>query len=150
MGETKTSCKQFVAAYQQQTEYLRNELPIGVCNQILGTQHRSNINTLQKFISKSQKDLNIWKRRCILYIRIAVDVFGLHLREPDASGSFFCCNILNSSIDQISNCYMKEIIMYKIVEFFPHRQRFTVGTSGTSIRIGSQAGYRCKAAFHQL
>ena len=51
--ETKTSCKQFVAAYQQQTEYLRNELPIGVCNQILGTQHRSNINTLQKFISKS-------------------------------------------------------------------------------------------------
>ena len=53
MGETKTSCKQFVAAYQQQTEYLRNELPIGVCNQILGTQHRSNINTLQKFISKS-------------------------------------------------------------------------------------------------
>ena len=53
MGETKTSCKQFVASYQQQTEYLRNELPIGVCNQILGTQHRSNINTLQKFISKS-------------------------------------------------------------------------------------------------
>ena len=53
MGETKTSCKQFVAAYQQQTEYLRNELPIGVCNQILGTQQRSNINTLQKFISKS-------------------------------------------------------------------------------------------------
>ena len=53
MGETKTSCKQFVAAYQQQTEYLRNELPIGVCNQILLTQHRSNINTLQKFISKS-------------------------------------------------------------------------------------------------
>ena len=28
MGETKTSCKQFVAAYQQQTEYLRTELPI--------------------------------------------------------------------------------------------------------------------------
>lgn len=53
MGETKTSYKQFVAAYQQQTEYLRNELPIGVCNQILGTQHRSNINTLQKFTSKS-------------------------------------------------------------------------------------------------
>lgn len=53
MGETKTSCKQFVAAYQQQTEYLRSELPISVCNQILGTQHRSNINTLQKFISKS-------------------------------------------------------------------------------------------------
>ena len=26
----------------------------------------------------------------ILYIRIAVDVFGLHLGEPDASGSFFC------------------------------------------------------------
>lgn len=53
MGETKTSCKQFVAAYQQQTEYLRNELPIGICNQILGTQHRSNMIALQKFIGKS-------------------------------------------------------------------------------------------------
>ena len=33
--------------------------------------------------------MHIWKRRCILYIRIAVDVLGLHLRGPDASGSFF-------------------------------------------------------------
>ena len=53
MGETKTSCKQFVALYQQQTEYLRNELPIGICNQILGTQHRSNMIALQNFISRS-------------------------------------------------------------------------------------------------
>lgn len=53
MGETKTSCKQFVAAYQQQTEYLRNELSVSICNQILGTQHRSNMSALQKFISKS-------------------------------------------------------------------------------------------------
>ena len=40
MGETKTACKQFVASYQQQTEYLRNELPINIYNQVVGTQHR--------------------------------------------------------------------------------------------------------------
>ena len=28
-------------------------------------------------------------KNSILQTRIAVDVFGLHLREPDASGSFF-------------------------------------------------------------
>ena len=53
MGETKTACKQFVASYQQQTEYLRNELPINIYNQVVGTQHRSNMNALQKFVSKS-------------------------------------------------------------------------------------------------
>ena len=53
MGETKTACKQFVASYQQQTEYLRNELPINIYNQVVGTQHRPNMNALQKFISKS-------------------------------------------------------------------------------------------------
>lgn len=53
MGETKTACKQFIASYQQQTEYLRNELPISICNQIIGTQHKSNMLALQKFISNS-------------------------------------------------------------------------------------------------
>ena len=53
MGETKTACKQFVNSYQQQTEYLRNELPINIYNQVVGTQHRSNMNVLQKFISRS-------------------------------------------------------------------------------------------------
>lgn len=42
-----------VASYQQQTEYLRNELPINIYNQVVGTQHRPNMNALQKFISKS-------------------------------------------------------------------------------------------------
>ncbi len=53
MGETKTSCKQFIAAYDQQTEYLRNELPGNVCNKIIGTQHRKNMKQLQQFISGS-------------------------------------------------------------------------------------------------
>lgn len=53
MGETKTMCKQFVSLYQQQTECLRNELPISLCNQVLGTQHKSNMRMLQNFISKS-------------------------------------------------------------------------------------------------
>ena len=53
MGETKTACKQFVNSYQQQTEYLRNELPINIYDQVVGTQHRSNMNVLHKFISRS-------------------------------------------------------------------------------------------------
>ena len=53
MGETKTACKQFITSYQQQTEYLRNELPINIYNQVVGTQHRPNMNALQKFISSS-------------------------------------------------------------------------------------------------
>lgn len=53
MGETKTACKQFIALYHQQTEYLRSELPINIYNQVVGTQHRSNMNALQNFISRS-------------------------------------------------------------------------------------------------
>lgn len=52
-GETKTSCRQFVLSYQQQTEYLRKELPTNVYNQVVGTQHRTNMRALQSFISKS-------------------------------------------------------------------------------------------------
>lgn len=53
MGETKTACKQLVTSYRQQTEYLRNELPINIYNQVVGTQHRSNMNALQNFIRRS-------------------------------------------------------------------------------------------------
>ena len=53
MGETKTNCKQFILLYHQHTEYLRNELPINVYNQVVGTQHRSNMQSLQKFISNT-------------------------------------------------------------------------------------------------
>lgn len=53
MGETKTVCRQFISSYQQQTEYLRNELPVNICNQILGTQHCTNMKALQNFIKKS-------------------------------------------------------------------------------------------------
>ena len=53
MGETNTACKQFVTLYQQQTAYLRNKLPINIYNQVVGTQHKPNINALQNFISKS-------------------------------------------------------------------------------------------------
>jgi glycyl-tRNA synthetase alpha subunit len=53
MGETKTTCKQFISSYQNQTEYLRNELPINIYNQVLGTQHRLNMMAIQNFISRS-------------------------------------------------------------------------------------------------
>lgn len=50
MGETKTACKQFVISYQQQTEYLRDSLPISIYNQIVGTQHKPNIDALINYI----------------------------------------------------------------------------------------------------
>ena len=53
MRETKTVCKQFLTSYQQQTEYLRNELPINIYSQVVGTQHRNNMSALKRFISKS-------------------------------------------------------------------------------------------------
>ena len=53
MGETKTACKQFITSYQQLTSYLRNEIPVNIYDQIVGTQHKSNMMLLQNFISRS-------------------------------------------------------------------------------------------------
>lgn len=53
MGETKTSCKQFMNSYLSLTDELRTQLPAGVCSQILGNQDRSHLNQLQIFISNS-------------------------------------------------------------------------------------------------
>ena len=52
-GETKTVCKQFLTSYQQQTEYLRNSLPINIYNQVVGTQHKPNMIALQNYIRMS-------------------------------------------------------------------------------------------------
>ncbi len=53
MGETKTSCKQFIASYIACTDALRTQLPSNVCNQILGTQQRAHLLELQNFIIHS-------------------------------------------------------------------------------------------------
>lgn len=53
MGETKTACKQFVTSYNQLVENLRNELPINICNQVVGTQHKTYMQALQRYISNS-------------------------------------------------------------------------------------------------
>ncbi len=53
MGETKTSCKQFVSSFTSCADELRTQLPSNICNQILGTQMRAHIQQLQNFISKS-------------------------------------------------------------------------------------------------
>ena len=52
MRETKTVCKQFLTSYQQQTEYLRNELPINIYSQVVGTQHRNNMSALKRCFEK--------------------------------------------------------------------------------------------------
>jgi len=44
--------KQFLTSYQQQTEYLRNELPINIYSQVVGTQHRNNMSALKKCFEK--------------------------------------------------------------------------------------------------
>lgn len=52
MGETKTECKKFVKSYDKITEYLRKNLPTNIYDQVVGTQHRSNMIALQNFISQ--------------------------------------------------------------------------------------------------
>lgn len=54
MGESKTTCKQFLNVFISSTNELRNHLPADICNQILGTQQRSHLKQLQNFISKSR------------------------------------------------------------------------------------------------
>ena len=51
MGESKTTCKQFLNMFISSTDELRNQLPANVCNQILGTQQRSHLKQLQNFIN---------------------------------------------------------------------------------------------------
>ena len=53
MGETKTSCKQFISSFITYTDTLRLQLSANICNQILGTQQRSHIFTLQNFLKNS-------------------------------------------------------------------------------------------------
>lgn len=53
MGETKTSCKQFITSFISCTDNLRTQIPNNVCNQILGTQQRAQLLQLQNFISHS-------------------------------------------------------------------------------------------------
>ena len=53
MGETKTACKQFVTDFVACTDLLRMQISPNICNQILGTQQRTHLNQLQKFISNS-------------------------------------------------------------------------------------------------
>lgn len=53
MGETKTTCKQFVASFVDCTDLLRTQISPNICNQILGTQQRTHLHQLQSFISNS-------------------------------------------------------------------------------------------------
>ena len=53
MGESKTTCKQFLNMFISSTDELRNQLPANVCNQILGTQQRSHLKQLQNFINNA-------------------------------------------------------------------------------------------------
>lgn len=53
MGETKTSCRQFISSFINCTDSLRSQLSLNVCNQILGTQQRSHLSTLQIVLSNS-------------------------------------------------------------------------------------------------
>ena len=62
MGETKTSCKQFLTSYQSLTENFRRESPSNICAQVPGTQHRTNMTALREFITscKTQRKFVIY------------------------------------------------------------------------------------------
>ena len=70
---------------------LRKELPVDICNKILSTNHKNNMERTKKLLN-----LNNFLNNNVYYVnvcsRIAVDVFGLHLKESDASDSFFIRN----------------------------------------------------------
>ena len=53
MGKSKKECKSFVISYHQQTEYLREKIPVNIYYQVVRTQHKSNIKALLDFIQKS-------------------------------------------------------------------------------------------------
>lgn len=53
MGETKKSCNELLNDYLILTEKLKTQIPIDVYHKILGTQHKSNITILKKFIKES-------------------------------------------------------------------------------------------------
>ena len=62
MGETKTSCKQFLTSYQSLTENFRRESPSNICAQVPGTQHRTNMTALREFITscKTQRKFVVY------------------------------------------------------------------------------------------
>lgn len=66
---------------------------------------------------QSIKSLHVLSRSIIFFIRIAVDIFGLHLGEPDASGSFF----VNYEIEERGILYR----MVRDVQVFAHPFLYT-------------------------
>ena len=52
-GQSKTDCKQIISTFLDSVEKLRTELPSSICNQILGTQLRSNMNKLKNYVKNS-------------------------------------------------------------------------------------------------
>ena len=53
MGETRTTCKQFVKSFSDCTDLIRTQINANICNKILGTQQRKNLQQLKIFISRS-------------------------------------------------------------------------------------------------
>lgn len=53
MKQSKTECRQFINSFTSYIDTLRTILPISVCNRIVGTGVRSNMQTLNQYIAKS-------------------------------------------------------------------------------------------------
>ena len=68
MGETKTACKQFVTDFVACTDLLRMQISPNICNQILGTQQRTHLNQLQKFIKEVHQQFLKPLHNFILYV----------------------------------------------------------------------------------
>jgi arginine decarboxylase-like protein len=51
MGEPKNSCYEFDDSYINLTEKLRKELAVDICNKILSTNHKNNMERTKKLLN---------------------------------------------------------------------------------------------------
>lgn len=51
MGESKNSCYEFVDSYNNLTEILRKELSVDICNKILSTSHKNNMERTKNLLN---------------------------------------------------------------------------------------------------
>lgn len=65
MGESKNSCYKFVDSYINLTEMLRKELPVDICNKILSTNHKNNMERTKKLLN-----LNNFLNNNVYYVNV--------------------------------------------------------------------------------
>ena len=65
MGESKNSCYEFDDVYINLTEMLRKVLPVDICNKILSTNHKNNMERTKKLLN-----LNNFLNNNVYYVNV--------------------------------------------------------------------------------